>query len=142
MTELMPSLAPRRNIKSTFLPLIPMLPSARARWTKSGTEVNEAIIAAKALRPINDRRVIRLAICLVLLESWKGHEQRHHASDTPIISRRADRKIQKWRSLGRVGLIEIEKPNCSGPVQVKGGLSFPWLKNRNKEVDDGGSIVP
>src|SRR5947207_14485819 len=107
MTELMPSLAPRRNIKSTFLPLIPILPSASARWTKSGTDVNEAIIAAKALRPINDRRVMRLAICLVLLESWKGHEQRHHASDPAIISRGTDRKIQKWGRLGRISLIKV-----------------------------------
>src|SRR5258706_11123684 len=94
MTELSASLAPRSQMKRTFLPLRPMVPSARARFMTSGmsTSVDRATaMPALVVWPRNERRVrtLRLDFCikLLLLETLESHEHRHHAADPGVIVR-------------------------------------------------------
>src|SRR6266542_3616200 len=54
-----PSLPPRRKMKSSFLPLIPMLPSARARLRNGGMLISEARPRPAAVRSIVGRRGVR-----------------------------------------------------------------------------------
>src|SRR5262245_22715674 len=65
MTLLTPSLPPRRKMNRSFLPLVPILPSAMARRRKGGRVVIEASPRASADAEPDfrkDRRVMILAI--------------------------------------------------------------------------------
>src|SRR5262245_57828583 len=95
MTEFKLSLAPRSQMKSSFLPFSPMLPSARARFMTNGMSTSVATAAARpAFAPVprNERRVIMLiwlfCIRLLLLESLGRHEERNHPTHARVVGRR------------------------------------------------------
>src|ERR1044072_2474275 len=89
----MRSLPPRRKMKMSFLPLIPTLPSARARLRKGGMFINEARLTPTAARPAfdrNERRVMMFGITilqlkLLLLKTRQAHEETDHAADTAVV---------------------------------------------------------
>src|SRR5215204_4262663 len=96
MRELRPSLAPRNQMKRTFLPW-PIVPSAKARFITIGmsTSVDRAtarLAFAELLRKL--RRVIRFSlqlplecrIKLLFLETLQCHEHGHHATDASIVN--------------------------------------------------------
>src|SRR5436309_12386735 len=89
MRELSESLAPRRKIKSNFLPFRPMLPSARARFTTKGmsTRVERAmpmpILKERSKKP---RRVMIFKCCILLfLKTLHGHQHAHQAPNAVIV---------------------------------------------------------
>src|SRR5688572_6861668 len=92
-----PSLPPRKKIKISFLLLIPMLPSASARFKKGGMDMSEASprpILARPAADKNERRVIMLGITisvkLLFLETRQAQEKPDHAAHPRIVSRPAE----------------------------------------------------
>src|SRR5260370_40362417 len=91
MTEFNPSLAPRKKIKSNFLPLRPIFPSARARLTMSGmsTSVERATPRPTLKERSKNARRVRMSkffcIGLLVLEALETHQHRHHAADAEVV---------------------------------------------------------
>src|SRR6185369_2232367 len=90
MTEFNPSLAPRIQMKRSFLPFNPMVPSARARFSTKGISTSVDIATA---RPVlndwlrNERRVMMLICCigLLFLGALQGHDHCHHSAHARVI---------------------------------------------------------
>src|SRR5436309_7458894 len=144
MTEFSASLAPRSQMNSTFLPFKPMVPSARAFFTTSGTSIkvpNATAAPVLKLRSRKDRRVrtfrVDLLFCIssLLLESLEGHQHGDHAAHAQVVSaggRGADREVGEQGGGAVVG--RVEKVHGRRPVQIEIGSSFPGEEVTDKQV--------
>src|SRR5213082_445135 len=99
-TELRASLAPRSQMKRSFFPFSPMLPSARARFITKGISTRVESATARLLlaeRPRKLRRVRRfnwLFCILLFVKTLQDHQHRHHPPDPRVIVGRVGQDVE------------------------------------------------